>query len=370
VYLDYAASTPISARAKKAVIQSFKNPANPQSQHDMGVEAGAIVRELKKLIGSCFGLSSSHVVLTPSGTLSNRIAIETQWQNLENPEIFIPFYSHPSTKVEWGVKMPPSCYSSFDGDGTYVTTDATINNLKTKSKVIYVHTTVDPFTGYAIPSCTESLKKHFGNDIGIHVDHVQGFCKFLTEGGYNCYWDSIAISAHKFGGPKGIAAVVFKDASLVEEHLNDYMGTISADLCAGFYVSLADNLNKAKKNKPKALKRYKRFRRILVAAECASEGHFRVITKSYMNNNNSTIVLAAKRIEGCKRDINNIVTYLHENGICVSEVTACTKEIDHEALHYAGFEKDEEAIRVSFGEGTKESDIEALVTCLKEYYDL
>ena len=75
----------------------------------------------------------------------------------------------------------------------------------------------------------------------IHVDACQALGKLPLN---NVDFDSMSISAHKIGGPKGIGALIIKNKKDFSPLINGYQqdclrgGTISPLLCAGFTSAL------------------------------------------------------------------------------------------------------------------------------------
>jgi cysteine desulfurase len=76
VYLDYASATPLDRKAAKAMI-SCENKlfANPNTIHNDGVKARAIIENLRREIASLINAHSDEIIFTGSGTESDALAI-------------------------------------------------------------------------------------------------------------------------------------------------------------------------------------------------------------------------------------------------------------------------------------------------------
>ncbi|MFA6338719.1 MAG: cysteine desulfurase family protein [Candidatus Paceibacterota bacterium] len=76
IYFDYASTTPIHSKVKKAMNDFAKNNfANPSGLYKEGVEARKVLEQSRTNIARIFGVKSDEVYFTGSGTESNNLAI-------------------------------------------------------------------------------------------------------------------------------------------------------------------------------------------------------------------------------------------------------------------------------------------------------
>src|SRR3989344_6854238 len=75
IYLDYAASTPLDKRVKKAMDEAREFFGNPSSIHEEGVKAKEIIEGARKNIAGVLGCKAGEIIFTSWGTESNNLAI-------------------------------------------------------------------------------------------------------------------------------------------------------------------------------------------------------------------------------------------------------------------------------------------------------
>ncbi len=206
IYLDNAATTPMSAVAISAMTQVMQETyGNPSSIHSHGRQAGKLLREARQDLASLLGTKPQHLFFTAGGTESNNTAIIghcLRHQNLGKHII--------TTAIEHHSVLEPIEYL-VENFGFEVTILQPINQEITVQQVqealrddtILVSTMyANNETGTLLPisEIGELLKQH---QAAFHVDAVQAVGKvpiFPETLGI----DFLSASAHKFHGPKGI----------------------------------------------------------------------------------------------------------------------------------------------------------------------
>jgi len=76
VYLDNAATTPISEVALQAFIEQSRQLGNPSSLHTYGRKVRKDVEEAREKLAGLIGCHSSEIIFTGSGTEANNLAIK------------------------------------------------------------------------------------------------------------------------------------------------------------------------------------------------------------------------------------------------------------------------------------------------------
>lgn len=208
IYLDYAATTPMTEEAIKAYSEAARELAgNPSSLHDMGGRAAAAVGWARKVIADKLGVHQDGIIFTGSGTEGNLLAILSLAKGAKGGKHIISCMAE-HTSVH-------AALNTLEGEGYEITklplTKEGIIDLPSLEMAIRRDTTlisiqhVNSEIG-AIQPVKEivGIAKKFG--IRTHVDCVQSFCKLdITE--FSEEVDAITVSAHKVGGPKGCGAV-------------------------------------------------------------------------------------------------------------------------------------------------------------------
>ena len=78
IYLDNAATTPMSEEVIDAMLSVMKNHyGNPSSIHSIGQEAKSLIEEARRKAAESLGVSPSEIIFTSCGTESNNMIIKS-----------------------------------------------------------------------------------------------------------------------------------------------------------------------------------------------------------------------------------------------------------------------------------------------------
>lgn len=208
IYLDYAATTPMTRFALDAYAEAAQNLfGNASSLHDAGSRASQAVEWSRQVIAERLGVHPDGIVFTGSGTEGNLLAIISLARSRHRGmHIITSMSEHTSVHA---------AMNTLEAEGFQVTkvalnSDGTID-IEALEQAICADTTlisiqhVNSEIGSIQPieKIIQLAKKH---QIYIHVDCVQSFCK-LPIAHFARDVDGLTISAHKIGGPKGCGAV-------------------------------------------------------------------------------------------------------------------------------------------------------------------
>ena len=101
IYLDHAATTPISKTALEVYVNVSQHYfGNPSSLHDIGSEAKQILDASRKTIANLLHCESDEIYFTASGTEANQLAIQSLLSSVqvENPHVIISNTEHSSVR--------------------------------------------------------------------------------------------------------------------------------------------------------------------------------------------------------------------------------------------------------------------------------
>lgn len=225
MYLDHAATTPLSAPALAALTQELRRSANPSSLHGSGRRARATVEQSREVIAAAAGAHSSEVIFTSGGTEADNLAVKGLfWQRRDadrrRTRILVSSIEHAAVQdtVEWLEKHEgaEAVWLPVDGAGI-VRLDALAKELDDGGADTVALVTVmwaNNEVGTIAPiEQIVALAKEYG--IPVHSDAVQAFgsvpVHFKDSG-----LSAMSVSAHKIGGPVGIGALFLgRDVKLV-----------------------------------------------------------------------------------------------------------------------------------------------------------
>lgn len=76
IYLDYAATTPLSQHVKDNIIQNLGTFGNPSSPHKLGLEAYSLIEKARETVAECIGAEPEEIFFTSGASESNTWAIK------------------------------------------------------------------------------------------------------------------------------------------------------------------------------------------------------------------------------------------------------------------------------------------------------
>jgi cysteine desulfurase len=213
VYLDHAATTPMTDAAIAAMTSSLSKIGNPSSLHTQGRATRKDVEDARELIAKAVGALPSEIIFTGSGTEADNAAIKGLFWKSGKKVIVISAVEHHAVldPARWLVEHEGAELIEIPVTKTGVINLDFLNDLIAKrgkeiALISVMHSNNE--TGVIQP-VAEVVK--IAGDIPVHTDAVQSFTKTplsYKELGVM----SMALSAHKVGGPLGIGVLVLRRA--------------------------------------------------------------------------------------------------------------------------------------------------------------
>ncbi|WP_422358407.1 cysteine desulfurase family protein [Qipengyuania flava] len=236
IYLDYQATTPLAPEARDAMLRWLDGPGgtgfgNPHSPHRMGRQAMAAIEMAREQVAALFP-AGGKVIFTSGATEAINLAIRGSGQDgsvsvsaIEHAAVLDTARAAGSCHV-LNVAQDGQCNTRQDlpADTRLVCLMQVNNEIGTIQRTVEWH---------------RKAKQH---NALYFCDAVQAYGRIEVTGA-----DMIAISAHKFHGPKGVGALWVRDGVGLEEvqtgggqEFGLRSGTLSPALIAGMGAAAAE----------------------------------------------------------------------------------------------------------------------------------
>lgn len=215
VYLDYAASAPLSCVAQEAMDAYEREPfagANPNSLHTMGRRAARALDGARRTIVGCLGAGfrPQDVVFTSGGTESNNLALLGLAEGARDRDrlrtkVILSAIEHDSVlDVAPALRAEGFEVALARPNRLGIVTPEAIQELIGRDTALVSVMSANNETGIVQPIAEIARVAHAAGAV-MHTDAVQAFGRIplaLAD------VDAVSIAAHKIGGPVGIGALV------------------------------------------------------------------------------------------------------------------------------------------------------------------
>jgi cysteine desulfurase len=255
IYMDNAATVPLSDVAADALTAAMRKIGNASSVHNFGRAVRKDVEDAREELARLIGCGPTEVIFTGSGTEANNLAIKGfYWtrraESAQRTIIVASAFEHHA------VLDPIECMVEHEGAEQVLipVTDAGVIDIEFLRNFVAVnrerialiavmHSNNELGTIQPIADVVE-----IAGDIPVHSDAVQSFGKVpFSFAGFGL--TSATISAHKIGGPLGVAAMILQRGLDVTPVLHGggqerdiRSGTINAPAIISFVAAARDGL--------------------------------------------------------------------------------------------------------------------------------
>lgn len=371
VYADYAATTPVKPEVIEEMMTIYKSHfGNPSSIHSIGRDARRYLDESRRTVAKLLNAKPSEVIFTSGATESNNTAIKGLIyanEHLGNHII--------TTKIEHHSVLHVFEQLEKEGyDVTYLDVDDTgaidldqlkeaLTNDTILVSIMFVNNevgTVEPM--YDIEDIVSESNALF------HVDAVQAI-GHLDVNFEDFKMDTLSLTAHKFGGPKGVGVLLVRDKTPIE--YSQLGGEQETKRRAGTenlaqIVGLTKALELAHKNRDDNNLHLMQLKELFLVSLQERAIPFEV-NGSMIDTTGHILNLYFPFI-----DVETMLTLLDLANIYVSSGSACTAGSTTPSHVLAAMYEDEErakhSVRFSFNELTTDQEIKYIVAEIHKIY--
>jgi cysteine desulfurase len=201
-YLDYNATAPVRPEAAEAVAKALAQGGNPSSVHAVGRAARQTVEAARAQVAALAGVAPGSLTFTSGGTEANALAIESA-KAAGFTKIIVSAGEHDAVLENARVSGLPVEIMPLDADGV---ADLAWLKANVGDRNLVCLMLANNETGVIQPVAEASaIVREAGG--WLHVDAVQAAGKIAVD--FTALGaDTMALSAHKLGGPQGVGAMV------------------------------------------------------------------------------------------------------------------------------------------------------------------
>ena len=224
IYFDHAATTPISEVAISALNNQIKKLGNASSLHSAGRSVRKDLESAREEIAKAIDCAPSEVIFTATGTEANNLAIKgLYWKAAKSNRnvIITSTFEHHAVMdpIAWLAEHENAEVVSINVDRNgFILIDELAQALKEhQGKVAFISIMHSNNEVGTIQDIAKIVK--IAGDIPVHADCVQSFGK-VELSFKDLGLTAATISAHKVGGPLGVAALILKRGLDIEPILH------------------------------------------------------------------------------------------------------------------------------------------------------
>jgi cysteine desulfurase len=366
-YLDHAASTPMHPEAVEAMLPWLRaHHANPSGSHRAAREARRAVDDARDDLASILGVHPDEVVFTSGGTESDNLAV------LGGARRGDSVAGHAVARrgvVASAVEHAAVLEAVASVDGRLVGVDAAgvvdlerlADALDDSTAVVSVMAvnnevgTIEP-----IDAVAEVVRSRAPRAV-LHTDAVQAF-PWIDPAPVAAQVDALSLSAHKFGGPKGVGVLVWRRGVAIAPR--QVGGGQERDRRAGTHnvagiVGLATAARRTHERRAEVVARVAKLRDRLVDGILVSVDGVETVDRSLKVAGNAHLCFDGVEAEA-------LLFLLDQAGIAASAASSCAsgaQEPSH-VLAAMGIDRARAAgsLRLTLGWSTTEAEVDHAVS--------
>lgn len=356
-YLDHAATTPMRPEAVSAMLPYLSQQfANPSGSHRFAREARKTIDDARELIAGVIGCRPGEVVFTSGGTEADNTAIRGTLARRDGIPVCTATEHHAVLECvarAGGSIVATTATGAVDLDALSATLAAT-----PEVAVVSVMTVNNEVGTINDLAAVARVVRHDAPRAVLHTDAVQAAC-WLDLRTVTPHVDLLSLSAHKFGGPKGVGVLVAREGTTFEPSLMG--GGQERERRSGTHnvagiVAMAEALRLTDAHRGNELVRIAALRdRLVDGIVGALAGVHETVPRAH-----KVAGAAHLCIEGIENEA--LLFLLDEGGVCASAAAACAAgamEPSH-VLAAMGVPRElaQGALRLTLGTSSSAADVD------------
>ncbi len=371
VYADYAATTPVKPEVIEEMMTIYKSHfGNPSSIHSIGRDARRYLDESRRTVAKLLNAKPSEVIFTSGATESNNTAIKGLVyanEHLGNHIITTKIEHHSVLHVFEQLEKEGYDVTYLDVDDTGAIDLDQLKEALTNDTILVSIMFVNNEVGTVEPMYDIEDIVSESNAL-LHVDAVQAI-GHLDVNFEDFKMDTLSLTAHKFGGPKGVGVLLVRDKTLIE--YSQLGGEQETKRRAGTenlaqIVGLTKALELAHKNRDNNNLHLMQLKELFLVSLQERAIPFEV-NGSMVDTTGHILNLYFPFI-----DMETMLTLLDLANIYVSSGSACTAGSTTPshvlAVMYEDEERAKHSVRFSFNELTTDQEIKYIVAEIHKIY--
>ena len=376
VYLDYAATTPMYPEAA-AAMRPFQSETfgNPSGAHAAARAAKTALEEAREQVATALGAQPSEIVLTGGGTEADNLAVKGVARAARDAGkgdgVVTTAFEHKGV-------LAPCDRLARDGfrvtrvpvDGAGIVDlgalEAALDDRTVVVSVMLVNNevgTIQPLADVA------RLVRARAPHAALHTDAVQAV-PWLDVVETTSAADLVSVSAHKFGGPKGVGALVRRGDVPIEpliEGGGQEWGLRSGTANVAGAVGMAEALRVTERRRGEEVARIGPLRDRL------ARGLTERVPSSFVNGDPARKVAGNCHIGFSGVEAEALLVALDYDGVCAAAGSSCTSGATEPSHVLAAMGVSREAalasIRLSLGYASTDADVDTALELIPRAVD-
>ncbi len=365
VYLDHAATTPMRPEAVQAMLPFLTEVfANPSGSHRFARQARQCIDEARDVVADVIGCKPGEVIFTGCGTESDNSAITGIIRRRGGVAVCSAAEHHAvlnCVEHAGGRVVAVDSNGAIDLRALEAVLDAEVSSVS----VMAVNNEIGTVTDLVAVS---RLVRKLAPRAVLHTDAVQAVCWIDLR----TLWplvDTMALSAHKFGGPKGVGILIVREGITFEPTVlggGQERDRRSGTHNVGGIVATAEALRLTDLAREDEVQRVNVLRTELIAGISRIEGAQRTV---------SSEVSVPGIVHFCLQGIESesLLYLLDEAMVCASAASACASGAMEPSHVLAAMGISSEltagALRLSMGHTTTHSDVTRAISAITDATD-